>query len=396
MVKQTISGYTDIFSAFTISDDGLKAEIEKFKAELNAIGEKSADVMDFMTKYPASGLHEKFSDLVARASSPPPASSDGAASGEATASAGKLPTVKEFLDQYQASYEAVKNAGYRKRAEKAYENIFAVADRTDDLTEMNIILEREKMFWKIVSEDMLDIYEPILEAANPLNLGIVKQFEKLIKICSDSTCDEELTYLTDIAVRENQQFSFQFMSQMTASLILAVAVMGYSNCKIKFRSWLNPKTDLLNLVAQRDAAKRTYEFIKNTFGWDFDHIVNDEWMKIWLIVPSNLDVMGRINQVLDPQNVEAMRELLFDEILSSKSIDEILLNEQNKVLYYLLDNRADEVTAKYEAMARELNSKMIYFQYTDRLQAMASDKNVKLPEKQDKKKGGIFDLFRKK
>lgn len=397
IIKQTISGYTGVFSAFTISDDSLKAEIENFKAEVDALGEKSSDIMDFMTGFSSGGLQDKYSDLIARASAPPAASSGVAGGNEnPQASANKLPTVKEFLDQYKASYEAVKNAGYRKRAEKAYENIFDVAGRTDDLIEMNIILENEKMLWKIVSEDFLDIYEPILEATDVFNEGIVKQFTNLIKVCRDSTCDEELTYLTDVAIQENQQFNYRFMSKMTASIILSGAVMGYSNCKIKFRSWQSPQSDLLGLVAQRDAAKRTYEFIKNTFGWDFDYIVNDEWMKIWLLVPVNLDSMGRIKQTLDPQNIDVIRELLFNEILSDRSIDDILLSEQNKVFYYLPDKRADEITAKYEALAGKINSAMVYFQYQDRLQAMAADKNVKLPEKPGKKKGGIFDMFRKK
>jgi hypothetical protein len=392
MIQQTISGYTGVFAAFMVSDENLKNEIENFKNELNALGESCADVMDFMTKFPASGLQEKYSDLIARASAPPAPQENSSGGGTATKA---LPSVKDFLEQFRVSYNAVQNAGYRKRAEKAYENIFAVAERTDDLLEMNIILEREQLLWKIVSEDFIDIYEPILAATDVFNDGIIKQFEKLIQVCKDSTCDEELSYLTDVAVQENQQYNYRFQARMTASIILTGAVLGYSLCKTKFRSWMSPQADLAGLVAQREAAKKIYEYFIRTFGWDFDYFVNDEWMKIWLLVPQNIDANGRIKKVLDPQNLDVMRELLFNEILTNRSIDDILLNEQENVFYFLLDNRADEVEAKYQAEAAKINADLIFFQYLDRLQSAAGEKNVKIPENKDKK-SGLAGLFKRK
>lgn len=377
IIQQTISGYTGVFAAFAISNEKLKNDVESFIIELDALGESCSDIMDFMTKFPSSGLQQKYSDLIASIASPPYGDSEGSKD----LSEKKLPTVKEFLEQYRPSYNAVSNGGFRFRAQKAYENIFAVAERTDDLLEMNIILEKERLLWKIVTEDLLDIYEPILAATDPFNTGVVKQFEKLMHICSTADSDEELSFKTDIAVQENQKFHYCFMARMTASITLLGAIQGYILCKKKFRTWFNPQGDLLLLIAQRQAARRTYELFKNVFGWDFDYFVNDEWMKIWLLLPTNLDINGRIKQVLDPQNIDVMRELLFNEILSDKSMEEILLHEQQHVYYFALDKRADKVNSRYQAEANRLNAHLLYFKYQSQLQSMAENKGVKLPDK---------------
>ena len=382
IIQQTISGYTGVFAAFTISDEKRKNDVESFITELDGLGESCSDVMDFMTKFSSSGLQQKYSDLIASIASPAP-TGGGPEEGE-NFSGKKLPTVKEFLEQYRPSYNAVVNGGFRFRAQKAYENIFAVAGRTEDLLEMNIILEKERLLWKIVTEDLLDIYEPILAATDPLNIGMVKQFEKLMDISRSAESDEELSFRTDIASQENQKFNYCFMTRMTASLILSKAILEYSLCKNKFRSWLNPQSDLLLLIAQRQAVRRTYEFFQKAFGWDFDSFVNDEWMKIWLLMPISLDTNMRIKQVMDPQNIDAMRELLFNEILTDKSIDYLLLHEQQHVYYFALDKRADEVNSRYQAEADRLNEHLLYFKYQSQLQAMAGNQGVKLPDKHEK------------
>ena len=376
-IQQTITGYTSVFDSFTISDDALKKDIEDFINEFNSIGENSSDIMNFMAKFPASGLMEKYSSLMARASAPPPVSAETNSYEEKPANA--LPTVKEFLEQYRESYNAVKGAGYRTRAEKAYENIFAVADRADNLIDMNIILEREQLLWKIVTEDLLDIYQTILDATDPLNLNAVSRFQRMIKTCGDSICDEELAYNTDVDISINQKRTYTLMSSIFVPVMIAKALMEYDKAKKIFRTWQDPEKDLLGVISQRGAVKKTYEFIMNTYGWDFDHIVNDQWMKLWMLVPVAVDANGRIRKSLDPQNLETIRDLLFDEVLSDRTIDDILLTEQKSVFFFDLNKRADEALANHTRAAEKLNEDIVYFQYLDQLQAAAAGKEIKLP-----------------
>jgi hypothetical protein len=103
-------------------------------------------------------------------------------------------------------------------------------------------------------------------------------------------------------------------------------------------------------------------------------------MKIWMLVPITLDTNMRIKQVMDPQNIDVMRELLFNEILTDKSINYLLLHEQQHVYYFALDKRADEVNSRYQAEADRLNEHLLYFKYQSQLQAMAENQGVKLPE----------------
>ncbi len=383
-IKQTIQGYTAVFDSFTISDPNLKAEIETFINDFNAVGENSSDIMDFMAKFPASGLQEKYSGLIAKASMPPAVATQESTS-QQEKPANSLPTVSEFLEQYRESYNAVKGAGYRTRAEKAYENIFAVADRTTSLIEMNIILEEEQLLWKIVTEDLLDIYQTILDATDPLNLANVSRFEKMIKTISESTCQEELSYKTEVDVSINQQRTYSLITTIIIPSLLALTIMEYNKCKLLFRTWQKPQEKLLMVISQRATVKKTYEFIKEKYGWDFDYLVNDEWMKVWLLGPVTVDVNARIRKSLDPQNIEAMRELLFDEILSDRTIDDILLTEQKNVVFFDLDQTARQALAIHEKVAQELNKDIVYFQYYEKLQGAAAANDIKLPETDNKK-----------
>ncbi|MCK5035588.1 MAG: hypothetical protein KAS73_06840 [Candidatus Sabulitectum sp.] len=377
-IQQTISGYTAVFDSFTISDDALKKDIEDFINDFNAVGENSNDIMDFMAKFPASGLQEKYSNLIARASAPPPVSAETNATEEKPA--GALPTVKEFLEQYRESYNAVKGAGYRTRAEKAYENIFAVADRADNLIDMNIILEREQLLWKIVTEDLLDIYQTVLDATDPLNLAVVSRFQRMIKTCGEATCDEDLAYRTGVDISINQRQTYSLISTIFVPVMLAKSLMEYDKMKRIFRTWLAPEKDLLGVISMRGAVRKTYEFIVKTYGWDFDYMVNDQWMKMWLIAPTAIDANGRIRKTLDPQNIETFRKQLFDDVLSDRTIDDILLTEQERVLFFALDKRQNEVLTSYTRAAAELNADIVFFQYLDQLKAAAAGSDIKLPE----------------
>lgn len=71
MVEQTMNGYLMAFDSVSVTDEGLKAEIEAFKNELKEIGGQSSDVMDFMNKCTAAGITEKQTDLLTRVHTPP-------------------------------------------------------------------------------------------------------------------------------------------------------------------------------------------------------------------------------------------------------------------------------------------------------------------------------------
>ncbi len=377
IIQQVVNGYLSVFDSVPCSDEGVKAEIEAYKAEVNALGEKHTDMMAFMSEFSSSGLEAKQTGLITKASQPPADQTEKDHAQIENAQA-NLPTVSEFLNQYRASYDAVKQQGYRKNAERAYENIFDVANRTDDLLEMNIILEKEEMLWKIVSEDLKDIYNPIFEALDPNNSGFRNQFKNLIRVANESLCDDQLTYNIELQNQANQKENYRFISEMVVVIQFSKSLWDYHLCKTKLRGWFEPEKDLKALIAIRKSSKRFYESMNKIWGWTLDSILADPWKKVWMLVPTPLDTLNRIKKTQDINNLEVYKELLA-EILSDKSLEEILLNEQTEVMSYLLDKTSDQVTSEYTEIARQENAPLTYFQHEEKLKGeMKNDSKVEI------------------
>ena len=68
----------------------------------------------------------------------------------------RLPTVHEFLNNYRLVYEEIRpNA--REATNKAYEKLFEVEKRTDDLIEAQMIIERDKLILNTVIADYKEL-----------------------------------------------------------------------------------------------------------------------------------------------------------------------------------------------------------------------------------------------
>ena len=68
----------------------------------------------------------------------------------------RLPTVHEFLNHYRLVYEEVRpNA--RKATNDAYEKLFEVENRTSDLFETQMIIEKEKLILNTVIADYKEL-----------------------------------------------------------------------------------------------------------------------------------------------------------------------------------------------------------------------------------------------
>ena len=98
------------------------------------------------------------------------------------------------MGQYRIPYEEVKKAGYRKNAQAAYAAILAIPKQTDDMLEAQLILEEDGLLWKIVKEDGLDIFAPILEAMDPLQEAMTAGLELQTRAFQESQSVEDLDY----------------------------------------------------------------------------------------------------------------------------------------------------------------------------------------------------------
>ncbi|MCR9145151.1 MAG: hypothetical protein NXI24_23135 [bacterium] len=378
MIQQTIDGLVSGFAHIQVNDPGLLAEIEAYKNELRELGEKSTDVGAFMNELQPSGLMQRNSDLMTRAAtaaSAPQNQNDAQkdARSDAGQAAPKLPTVREFLEQYRASYNAAKNHGYQFRAVKAYEALFAVADRTDDLLEMHIMLEEEGHLRAITAEAMYDINKLAFDSQDPNNAAARNQFQRLMELAEDYRTDPELDYRTDLLIQENQQehYRFNFMIHPVANL--GHALMSYIVCKQRVWSCDDLPKDTGAFIIARENLRRTYRATGKYFDLDFDAICGEPWLERWLILTVPVEALGLGCRSLSPKNLELYRELLFDEALSDLDDAELLLRAPQNGMRYDIDPSTfpahREVEAKLPAAAEAQLKDRYYYDYQRKVKA---------------------------
>ncbi len=313
IIQQTIDGMLSSFAHVQVADPAVAEEIEQFKRDMTALGERSTDAGSFMGELTSSGLMALMSDLMVRASTP--AAPESAP--QATPSGGgspTLPTVREFLEQYRSSYEAAQAHGFQFTAVQAYNELFAVANRTDDLLEMNILLESEGHLRAITAAALYDIHKLNHDTTDPNNQAVRRGFSAMMKIAQTYRTDEELYYGTDLAIAKNQQSMLRHQFLIVLAAQLALVLVGYGTAKTNARMDLEKFAGAF--VATRLAIQNTYAALQELFNLDFDAMVAHPWMKHWMLVPKTLDSTGRVTSCLDTRNLDYMREVLFEEALS--------------------------------------------------------------------------------
>ncbi len=371
MIQQTIDGMLSGFAHVQVSDPGVQAEIDAFREEMYALGERAGDVGAFMTELQSSGLMQKQTDLMTRASqaaSAPAAAADAPPAGE---TAPKLPTVSEFLEQYRASYEAAQSHGYQDRAVAAYEKLFAVADRTDDLLEMHIILEEEGLLRGLTAEALYDINRLHYDASDPNHAGVREQFQSLMQLAEEYRTDEELEYRTEVLVQENQQRTYRFNARMHAPLNLAHALLGYVRCKQIVWTGQELEKYVPAFIIARENVRRTYGTVQQLFDLDYDTMLADPWLQSKLLVQVAVEPLSLGSRCLNPANLELYREILFTEALSDLSDAELLLRPFENAVHFDIDPahvpEHKGVEDRLRAAAEEPLKDRYYFGYQEKV-----------------------------
>jgi hypothetical protein len=139
MTKMMIDAYMK--PLYDLNPSGqLLANVQKFEDALYSFAAENPGAMDIVGE---SGKRDEYNALYIAAmtggcQTPAPEEEVGTPPEGWT-----LPTVKEFLDSYRYVYESSVKPYNRPMTEAAYMRLFAVADRTDDLLEAQIIIEKE-------------------------------------------------------------------------------------------------------------------------------------------------------------------------------------------------------------------------------------------------------------
>lgn len=142
LIQPTVSALTVAFDNYQITNEALAAEVEAFKTELINFAEANDDPATFFDAYNKSGIQDKYTALITKVAMA--ANSGSQESSETIESTSQLPSVSEFLEQYRPSYDEVCKRG-GLAGKKAYEELFDIANKTDDLLEAQIIIEETRI-----------------------------------------------------------------------------------------------------------------------------------------------------------------------------------------------------------------------------------------------------------
>ncbi len=375
LIRGMVQSYLDAFDAYTITSPSLQQEVADFKEKMFAFAGANPDITVFYEKFAQSGLQEEYSALVTRVAmaSMGTADEEGRVKTDYSDSPAPPPmSVRDYLEQYRLPYDEIRKAGYRKRAEAAYEKLFEVADRTEDMLDAQIIIEEERLLWKIVSEDSLDLFKPILEAMDPLQPAMTVTLEKHVEIYEKAQSSEELDYALERLEYEKIPLLQRALSKMTLSTMLSSLLLDY--CANKLNAQLSGgqgqqgRNALYAMVALRSAIKRTLRFLEEEMGLTFDDLLADEGLKIWMLVPQNADELGRTKEVLNPQNCDVYRDIVRDEILGDLSLLDLLRQTPEKMIWFALKGAAgDAFHSRAVERAEQLNADLTYYRYKEQL-----------------------------
>lgn len=386
---ETINGYMAIFKDYQPMHPDLQARVDDLGRRMYGLASAHADPVTFFQAFAESGLQEEYSTLMGKVvmAEMGAAAADGTFKTDYSDSPAPEPfSVLQYLDQYRVPYEEVKKAGYRKRAEKAYEDLFAVARETEDMQEAQLLIEERGLFWRLVREDGLDIFQPILEAMDPLQPESIP-LEKHVAVYRESGSDEALAYGLEVLEVEKTALVGRALSRIQLTVLLAGLLMDYGSNKLTAQQsggqGSTGQKALRGMIALRLAVQRCLAFLENDFGMTFAKLMGEPGLMIWLLAPQNADELGRFKVTLHPQNIGAMEDLV-REIQSGMTTLELLQKENDPVIWYALTGTAGSAYQdKAERLAQKSNESLTYYRYKASLgQAGAAylpEKEAKLP-----------------
>lgn len=246
-------------------------------------------------------------------------------------------TVRQFLDAYRPAYDAVKATG-RQRGIKAYEDLFAVADRTDDMQEAQLIIEREGMTLRLTTEDAIEINEETLAKLDPLDEVTTVSTLLNLDIYRNAKSVEDITYRASLLDIQVQRLTAKGKLKIFLAASLADKLIAYDKAKRLLREWpdeVKAKAALSAMAGQRAAVRELVSIIEEEVDLKADEIFDDQFFMVNMLAPQNIDAYGRTKKTMHPDAVKAYREMT-EEILSDMTLTEILMREQQNAMVYAI------------------------------------------------------------
>lgn len=413
-VKIIADGYINQMDDYKVKDPELKKEVEEWKAAIRKVAEECKDPQVFSTSLLEGPLFAQMTDLIYRITMKDYENTQGTADAEEVqemydnASAAQddvappLPTIKEYVDQYRYGYDVIKATKYRKKTIKAYEDLFAVADRTDDLMEGQIIIEKEGLLRKMTAINGREVAETLLEAMDPLFDAVRAMTQELAIQYEDFLTPEEITYKSSALKIETIRKINRSQIFVWLGAAWALLTIEYQKGKRAVHAWPDDKIAREGfdvMYSRRKRMQQLHKAMVEIMGITWDDLMADEFIKNNMLGPTALDIMARCKRTFLVDNIDAIDEIVREEVLSDLTIAELLKRDQKTLVSLTFDGeKSNQIDEDYHRIAAEKNSSIPYFTYMESLsddEKMAINKqaNVKLPGEDDKK--NPFENFKK-
>ena len=330
---------------------------KNLEAQLHAFGDQNPQSMDLVGD---SGLRDVYNQLYMDVLS---GQNTAAKAAEPDQPAWKMPTVGEFLSTYRHVYEASVREQKRPLTDQAYAKLFDVENRTDDLVEAQIIIEKEYLVLGTVTADYKAYAQEFAEAVDPNYEVTSAAMDATFGVYQTATSLDEITYMGEIASAVCDDLAVQLKVKVEMMQTLQALLFAWEHAKRKIREGEKMEDHARAMVVTRRKTRAYYRFLEEDMGITFDTIENTPFYRILMLNPEGLDALWRLKRIMHPDNLKAMRYVLFEEILSDKPLSEILMTAQPYAYYEAIDNRRyPEVQKEFLRIAEEENRDIPYFQ----------------------------------
>lgn len=351
-VKQMVSGFKLPYETYKgmLTPEEF-APLEAVYNEMMEIAEKHDDFMAFNDAATEANIFTRISEEIEKAKQ----IVDSKPKEER-----KAPSAESFLAQYKALYEQALAAPHTYKTREVYEKLLPMGEGAQTPLEVVAKAEQENLFHKIGAMGVYDTYKLDYDKTDP-NEALLRDYRAdVMKICEESQTTDELTYKVDKRVfehnRENNRDNF--IIHLISNLVGCFIDMEQA------KLWIRAgKLDYLaGFVALREEAKKAYEILVNEYGLDWDKCMSiPRYKKRFVMQAVILPETTRVFHAMAPENLEWMREMLFDEVLSDLSTADIILRKPKNVFHPLtleehsvkygigdkLKARANEILADY-------------------------------------------------
>ncbi|MBN2379891.1 hypothetical protein JXM67_08840 [candidate division WOR-3 bacterium] len=255
----------------------------------------------------------------------------------------KTPSAQSFIAQYKALYDQALAAPHTYKTREVYEKLLPMGEGAETPLEVVAAAEQENLFHKIGAMGVYDTYKLDYDKTDP-NEELLRNYRTdVMRICEESLTNDEMTYRIDMRVfehnRENNRDNF--IIHLIANLVGCFLDIELT------KSWIRiGKLEYLaGLIAVREEAKSTYKVLVDEYGLDWDKAMTiPRYKKRFVMQAAILPETTRVFHAMAPENLEWMKEMLFEEILSDMSAAEMALRKPKNVFHPLT---LDEHSVKY-------------------------------------------------